>query len=212
MAFDLEEQEQLDELKAWWDRWGTLVTIAIVGALAATAGWQWWRNHQATQAAQAAVIFDRLDQAAEAGDDKVAREIGGMIIDKYAGTGYAPRAALVLAGVNLSLNDSKSARAQLEWAIEHARDPGLKDLARLRLAAVLLDAKEYDAAMSQLNAAHSDAFAPRFNDLKGDVLMAEGKAQEAKGAYDAAYKALDEKNPLRQLVGFKLDALGGPAK
>ncbi|MGA7950783.1 MAG: tetratricopeptide repeat protein [Thiobacillaceae bacterium] len=212
MAFDLEEQEQLDELKAWWDRWGTLVSIAIAGALAATAGWQWWRNHQATQAAQAAVIFDRLDQAAEAGDDKVAREIGGMIIDKYAGTGYAPRAALILAGVNLSLNDSKSARAQLEWAIEHARDPGLKDLARLRLAAVLLDAKEYDAAMSQLNAAHSDAFAPRFNDLKGDVLMAEGKAQEAKAAYDAAYKALDEKNPLRQLVGFKLDALGGPAK
>jgi predicted negative regulator of RcsB-dependent stress response len=212
MAFDLEEQEKLDELKDWWKRWGNLVSFALAGALVATAGWQWWKNHQAAQAVEAAVIFDRLDQAAEAGDAKAVREIGGMIIDKYARTGYAPRAALILAGVNLSQNDSKSARAQLEWAVEHAREEGLKDVARLRLASVLLDAKEYDAAMSQLNAAHSDAFAPRFSDLKGDVLMAQGKAQEAKAAYDAAYKALDEKNPLRPLVGFKLDALGGPAK
>jgi predicted negative regulator of RcsB-dependent stress response len=212
MAFDLEEQEKLDELKAWWARWGNLVSFALAGVLAATGGWQWWRNHQATQAVEAAAIFDRLDQAAEAGDAKAVREIGGMIIDKYSGTGYAPRAALILAGVNLSQNDAKSARAQLEWAVEHAREEGLKDVARLRLAAMLLDAKEYDAAMGQLNAAHSAAFAPRFNDLKGDVLLAQGKTQEAKAAYDAAYKALDEKNPLRQLVGFKLDALGGPAK
>ena len=212
MAFDLEEQEKLDELKAWWNRWGNLVTYALAGVLAATAGWQWWKNHQAGQAVEAAAIFDRLDQAAEAGDIKAAREFGGALIDKYAGTGYAPRAALVLAGVNLSQKDTKSARAQLEWVVEHAREEGLKDVARLRLAAMLLDAKEYDAAMSQLNAAHSDAFAPRFNDLKGDVLMAQGKTQDAKAAYDAAYKALDEKNPLRQLVGFKLDALGGPAK
>ncbi len=212
MAFDLEEQEKLDELKAWWASWGNLVSLALAGVLVATAGWQWWKNHQAGQAVEAAAIFDRLDQAAEAGDGKAVREIGGMLIDKYAGTGYAPRAALILAGVNLSQNDSKSARAQLEWAVEHAREEGLKDVARLRLATLLLDAKEYDTAMGQLNAAHSDAFAPRFNDLKGDVLLAQGKTQEAKAAYDAAYKALDEKNSLRQLVGFKLDALGGPAK
>jgi predicted negative regulator of RcsB-dependent stress response len=212
MAFDLEEQEKLDELKAWWDRWGNLVSFALAGLLVAAAGWQWWKNHQAAQAVEAAAVFDRLDQAADAGDAKAVREIGGMIIDKYPGTGYAPRAALILAGVNLSQKDSKSARAQLQWAVEHAREAGLKDVARLRLAAVLLDAKEYDAAMGELNASHSDAFAPRFNDLKGDVLMAQGKPQEAKAAYDAAYKALDDKNPLRQLVGFKLDALGGPAK
>lgn len=212
MAFDLEEQEKLDELKAWWDRWGNLVSFAIAGVLVAAAGWQWWKNHQATQAVEAASIFAKLEQVAEADDAKAVREIGGMIIDKYASTGYAPRAALILAGVNLNQKDSKSARAQLEWAVEHSRDPGLKDVARLRLAALLLDAKEYDAALGQLNAAHSDAFAPRFNDLKGDVLLAQGKAQDAKAAYDAAYKALDEKNPLRPLVGFKLDALGGPAK
>jgi predicted negative regulator of RcsB-dependent stress response len=212
MAFDLEEQEKLDELKDWWKRWGNWVSLALAGALVATVGWQWWKNHQAAQAVEAAVIFDRLDQAAEAGDAKAVREIGGMIIDKYTGTGYAPRAALILAGVNLSQKDSKSARAQLEWAVEHARETGLKDLARLRLASLLLDAKEYDTAMGQLNAAHSDAFAPRFNDLRGDVLLAQGKTQEAKAAYDAAYKALDERNSLRQLVGFKLDALGGPAK
>jgi predicted negative regulator of RcsB-dependent stress response len=212
MAFDLEEQEKLDELKAWWDRWGNVVTFAFAGLLASAAGWTWWKNHQANQAVEAATIFAKLEQVAEADDAKAVREIGGMIIDKYASTGYAPRAALILAGVNLSQNDSKSARAQLEWAVEHTRDPGLKDIARLRLAALMLDTKEYDGSLAQLNAAHSDAFAPRFNDLKGDVLLAQGKTQDAKAAYDAAYKALDEKNPLRQLVGFKLDALGGPAK
>ncbi|MGA7179429.1 MAG: tetratricopeptide repeat protein [Thiobacillaceae bacterium] len=212
MAFDLEEQEKLDELKAWWHRWGNLVSLGIAGILAVAAGWQWWQNHQAAQAAEAEAIYTKLMQAVEAGDAKVAREAGGMIIDKYAGTGYAARAALMLAGVNLRQHDARSAQAQLEWAVEHTREAGLKDMARLRLASLLLDDRQYDAAMNQLNAAHTDAFGPRFNDLKGDVLLAQGKAQEAKAAYDAAYQALDEKSPMRQLVGLKLDALGGAAK
>jgi predicted negative regulator of RcsB-dependent stress response len=212
MAFDLEEQEKLDELKAWWHRWGNLVSFGVAGVLAAAAGWQWWQNHQAGQTVEAAAIYSRLMQAVEAGDAKVAREAGGMIIDKYSGTGYAPRAALLLAGVNSGQNDAKSAQAQLEWAIEHTHEAGLKDIARLRLADLLLDARQYDAALKELNAAHTDAYAPRFNDLKGDVLLAQGKSQEARVAYDAAYQALDEKSPMRQLVGLKLDALGGPAK
>ena len=212
MAFDLEEQEKLDELKAWWQRWGNLATYGAAAILAVAAGWQWWQNHQAGQTAEAAAVYARLMQAMEAGDAKLAREAGGMIIDKYPGTGYAPRAALLLAGVNQSQKDSKSAQAQLEWAVEHTREAGLKDIARLRLASMLLDAKQYDAAMQQLNAAHTDAFAPRFNDLKGDVLLAQGRNQDAKAAYDAAYQALDEKSPLKSLVGLKLDALGGPAK
>jgi predicted negative regulator of RcsB-dependent stress response len=212
MALDLEEQEKIDELKAWWQRWGNLASFGLAAVLAAAAGWQWWQNHQAGQSVEAAAIYDKLVQAMEAGDARVAKEAGGMIIDKYAGTGYAPRAALMLAGVNLSQNDAKSAQAQLEWAVEHTREAGLKDVARLRLASVLLDAKKYDAAMSQLNASHTDAYAPRFNDLKGDVLLAQSKTQDAKAAYDAAYKALDEKSPMRQLVAVKLDALGGPAK
>jgi predicted negative regulator of RcsB-dependent stress response len=212
MAFDLEEQEKLDELKAWWDRWGNLVSFGLAGVLALAAGWQWWQSHQTSQAVEAAAIYTKLMQAVEGSDSTVAREAGGMIIDKFPGTGYAPRAALLLAGINLGLKDTKSAQAQLEWAIEHTREAGLKDIARLRLASLLLDSKQYDAAMSQLNSAHTDAFGPRFNDLKGDVLLAQGKTQEAKAAYDAAYQALDDKNPMRELVGLKLDALGGPAK
>jgi predicted negative regulator of RcsB-dependent stress response len=212
MAFDLEEQEKIDELKAWWHRWGNLVSFGVAAILAGTAGWQWWQNHQTSQSMEAAAIYARLIQAMETGDTKVAREAGGMIIDKYSGTGFAARAAMLLAGENLAQNDAKSAQAQLEWAVEHTREAGLKDIARLRLASMLLDAKQYDAAMKQLSSSHTDAFAPRFNDLKGDVLLAQGKQQDAKAAYDAAYQALDEKNPMKQLVGLKLDALGGPSK
>jgi predicted negative regulator of RcsB-dependent stress response len=212
MAFDLEEQEKIDELKAWWHRWGNLTSYGIAGILVAAAGWQWWQNHQVSQSIEASAVYDKLIQAVDAGDARVAREAGGMLIDKYADTAYAARAALMVAGINLSQNDTKSAQAQLEWAVEHTREGGLKDIARLRLAAILLDQKNYDAALTQLNAAHTDAFAPRFNDLKGDVLLAQGKTQDAKAAYDAAYQALDEKSPMRPLVALKLDALGGTAK
>jgi predicted negative regulator of RcsB-dependent stress response len=212
MSFDLEEQEKIDELKAWWARWGNWVTYGIAAVLAIAAGWQWWQRHQASQAADAAAIYARLVQAVDADDANTAREAGSMIMDKYAGTGYGVRAALMLASINVAQKDTKSAKAQLEWAVENTREAGLKDIARLDLASLLLDNKQYDQAMAQLNAAHTDAFAPRFDDLKGDVLLAQGKDQDARAAYEAAYAALDDKNPMKKLIGLKLDALGGPAK
>jgi predicted negative regulator of RcsB-dependent stress response len=211
-TYDLDEQERLDELKAWWKRWGNLAMVGLAVVIAAAAGWRYWQNHTLTQSMEAAAVYEKLSQSLAANDAKGARDAGGMLIEHYKDTAYAPRAALLLAKLNAGAKDLKSAQTQLEWAIANSKEPGVKDLARLRLAGVQLDQKQYDAALKTLSASHSDAFAPRFDDMKGDVLLAQGKTAEARAAYQAAYAKMSADDAYRNIVELKLDAMGGAAK
>lgn len=211
-TYDLDEQERLDELKAWWKRWGNMVMIGLAVVIAAAAGWRYWQNHVVTQSLEAATVYEKLTRSLAANDAKGARDAGAMLIDQYKGTAYAPRAALLMAKLNIGAKDLKSAQAQLEWAAANSKEPAVKDLARLRLAGVQLDQREYDAALKTLSSTHSDAFDFRFLDLKGDVLLAQGKPAEARAAYQAAFGKMAEDNPYRNIVELKLDALGGAAK
>ena len=211
-TYDLDEQERLDELKAWWKRWGTLVMIGLAVVIAGAAGWRYWQNRVVTQSLEAASVYEQLTRSLAANDAKAAREAGAMLIEQYKGTAYAPRAALLLARLNVGAKDLKSAQAQLEWAAANSKEPAVRDLARLRLAGVQLDQKQYDAALKTLSATHSDAFAFRFHDLKGDVLLAQDKPAEARAAYQAAFGKMAEDNPYRNIVELKLDALGGETK
>jgi predicted negative regulator of RcsB-dependent stress response len=211
-TYDLDEQERLDELKAWWKRWGNLLMFGLAAVLAVAAGWRYWQNHVVTQSLEAAAVYEQLTQSLSANDTKAARDAGGLLIEQYKGTAYAPRAALLLAKLNVGARDLKSAQTQLEWAVANSKEPAVKDLARLRLAAVQFDQQQNDAALKTLSATHSDAFAFRFHDLKGDVLLAQGKPAEARAAYQAAFSKMTEDNPYRNIVELKLDALGGEAK
>lgn len=226
-VYDLEEQEQLDELKTWWKMHGNLVT-AVVAALALVVvgwqGWGWWQNNQA---GQASAIYAGIERAAGSRDAKQARQLAGELIDKFPRTTYAAMGALLSAKVQMEAGDkadgAKNAEAQLQWAADNAKDEALRDLARLRLATVLLDQKSYDAALKPLSGDFSAAFAPRFNELKGDVLAAQDKKSEAKAAYEASLAALDKQEKegvpgqhkaYRDVVQTKLDSLGnvGAAK
>jgi predicted negative regulator of RcsB-dependent stress response len=211
-TYDLDEQEQLDSLKAWWKRWGSLTLLALAIVVAAAAGWRYWQNRTLTQSLEAASVYQNLTQSLAANDAKAARAAGAMLIDKYQDTAYAPRAALLLAKLNVMGKDLKSAQSQLEWAANNSKEPFVKDLARLRLAGVQLDQKQYDAALKTLGATHSDAYAFRFLDLKGDVLLAQGKPAEARAAYQAAFGKMAEDSAYRSIVELKLDALGGASK
>jgi len=211
-TYDLDEQERLDELKAWWKRWGSLVMVGLAVLIASAAGWRYWQNHTVTQSLEAATVYEKLTQSLAANDAKAAREAGSMLIDQYKGTAYAPRAAMLLAKLNASGKDLKSAQSQLEWAVANSKEPTVKDLSRLHLAGVQLDQKQYDDALKTLAGSHSDAFAFRFEDLRGDVLMAQGKQAEARAAYQAAFGKMDDNNPYRSIVELKLDALGGETK
>ena len=211
-TFDLDEQEQLDSLKAWWKRWGSLAMMGLAVLIAAAAGWRYWQNHTMTQNLEAATVYQKLTESLAANDQKGARDAGAMLIDKYQDTAYAPRAALLLAKLNVMGKDLKNAQVQLEWAMANSKEPAVKDLARLRLAGVQFDQKQYEPALKVLAGAHSDAFAFRFHDLKGDILLAQGKQADARAAYQAAFSAMQEDNPYRSIVELKLDALGGASK
>ncbi len=205
-TYDLEEQEQLDELKTWWKMYGNLVTGILVAVALAVAGWQGWNWWQRQQAVKASVLFSGLQTAAMQRDAKRARELAGELIDKYSVTAYAGMGALLVAKIQVDAGDAQNARVQLAWAAENAKDPGLRDLARLRLATVMLDAKAYDDAMKQLAAEPGATFAPRFAELRGDVFAAQDKAAEARTAYDSAiakFDALAKDDETRQRAGYK---------
>ena len=209
--YDLEEQEQIDSIKTWWKMYGNLVTGVVVAGSLAVIGWQGWNWYQRSQAAQASAIYGVLEQAVAARDAQKVKAAAGELAEKFGGTTYAALGALVAARQSFEAGDLKTARAQLTWAADNGKDE-IRDLARLRLASVLLDEKAYDEALKQLEAAHAAAFAARFLELKGDVLAAAGKKPEARAAYQAALDKGEVREGRggagRELLRQKLDSLG----
>ena len=209
MAYDLEEQEQLAELKAWWKTHGNTVLTGAIVVLLAVAAWNGWTWYQRTQAAQAGVLYDTLQKAARANDLKATRDAAGAILESYPRTTYAPLAALTSAKVHFQAGDLKTARAQLTWVVEHARNAQVRDIARLRLANVLLDDGAPDEALKVLDAKPDPAFEALFAAQRGDILVVQKKPAEARAAYSAALdKASDKDGALRESLRLKLDALG----
>ena len=208
-VYDLEEQEKLDDLKAWWEQNSKYVSAAVVAVALVVIGVQGWRWYQRTQAEQASVLYQAVSQAARANDVSKAKEPASQIVDRYARTAYAPRAALLYAKMLYDSGDKAGARAQLQWVVDHASGDELKAIARFRLAQAMLDEKQYDDALKTLDVKTDDAFAGLFADLKGDILAAAGKSAEAKSAYETALAKIDPKSPYRAFVQVKFDALGG---
>lgn len=219
-AYDLEEQEQLSAIKAWWERHSSLITGVVVAAAAVSVGYQGWQWYQRHQAAQASAIYAVVQKAAADKDAKKAKEAAGELVEKFSSTAHAPLAALLSAKVQFDTGDLKTARAQLAWVVESAGDAELRDLARVRLAAVMFEEKDYTEALKQLEKEPQEPFGVRFADLRGDIYFAQGKLEEAKAAYQSALAKLDARaksgvadsgvaNAMRELIRVKLDALGG---
>lgn len=208
-AYDLEEQEQLATLKAWWAENGNLVTATLSLGLIALAAWQGWNYYQRNQAAQASALYEMVQKAGSAADLKQVRESAGAILERFPRTAYAAMAALVSAKAHFQEGDLKTARAQLAWVAENAKDGGLQDIARLRLAGVMLDEKAYDDALKTLDAKHGAAFDALFLATRGDVMVAQGKNEEAGAAYRGALdKVAAMETGLRGSIQLRLDALG----
>jgi predicted negative regulator of RcsB-dependent stress response len=207
MAYDLEEQEQLEELKAWWKRHGNTVMMVIIAGLVAFSAFKGWQYYQQKQALEASDQYEALSRL-EIGNVKEIRSLSGQIMDKYAGTPYAARAALLAAKANYAANDAKSAKAQLEWAMSHSPESAIRAIAMLELAAIQFEEKQYDAALKTLSEKHDAAFDGLVADRQGDVFAAQGKKAEAKAAYEKALTGLDAEGRYRAYTQYKLDALG----
>ena len=212
-VYDLEEQEQIDELRAWWQTHGNLITWVVVTISVAVIAWQSWNWYQNKQSAEASLIFGALQQANQMHDNSRVKNLAGELTEKYSSTTYAHLAALIAAKASIGADDTKSAQAQLQWATEHADDE-IRALARIRLAGLLLDKKAFDDALKTLADEKSPAFAAQVFALKGDVYLAQSKRKEAKEAYTAALNAnkdADRASAWLQLLQQKLDSLGDPA-
>ena len=205
---DLEEQEQLDQLKHFWNTWGTLISsvlVVVFGALAAWNGYQFWQNRQATQAS---ALFDAVEVAVQTGDHTRVEQAFGDIRGKYAGTVQAAQAGLMVAKLEMEKNQPDAAKAALEWTAKNASDEWYRAIARLRLASVLLEQKAYDAALQTLSEKFPLEMHAVVADRKGDVLLLQGKNTEAAAEYSSAYAAFSDSVEYRRLVEVKLNALG----
>jgi predicted negative regulator of RcsB-dependent stress response len=205
---DLEEQEQLDQLKHFWNTYGTLITWVVILVAGAFVAWNGWQYLQRSKAAQASALYDELERGAQAGDmARVERALADMK-DKFAGTAYAQQAGLLAAKALDGKGKADAARAALAWVADNAVDPGYRMIARLRLAAVLLQAKSYDEALKQLAGDVPKEFEGLVADRRGDIHLAQGKRDEAKAEYQKAWSAFEPGSDYRRLVEIKLNAVG----
>ena len=205
---NLDEQEQLDELKHFWKRYGNLILWALIvvfGAFAAWNGYGYWQRYQAVPAS---AMYDEVERAAQSGDmAKLDRALADMK-ERFARTAYAQQANLLAARVYYEKGNIDASKAALGWVAAKATDEGYQAIAKLRLAGILLEAKAYDEALQQLSGSFPKEFAALAADRRGDILSAQGKSNQAKIEYQKAYKELDERAEYRRLVEVKLNALG----
>lgn len=218
-AYDLEEQEQISELKTWWRMYGNQVTMILLVISIAGVGWQGWQWYQRKMGAEASVIYAAVQKGVQENNARLVKDSAGELVEKFPGTAYAAMAALTSARMQIESGDVKTARAQLQWVAGKSSDKDLRDLARLRLAQVLFDDKSSEEALKLLDSTPEASFAPRFDELKGDILLSIGKRDEAHAAYQSALSKQDKSDKLaqgqggkdthyRDLLQMKLDSLG----
>ncbi len=207
-SYDFEEQERLAELKGWWEdnRWYVIggIAAAILG-FAGFRGWHFWTTQQAENAA---AMYSPLASGVKAKDAAKVAEAGSALIDKYPGSFYASEAALVLAKNAFEAGDLEEARKRLEWASANGVEAP-RGVARLRLAAVLMEQKKFPEALQVLDGNTDEAFVALVADLRGDIMLAQGRIDEARAAYKLAMEKATPRNPVRSIAETKLNALGG---
>jgi predicted negative regulator of RcsB-dependent stress response len=212
MAYDLEEQEQLDSLKAWWKQYGNLLTWLLIIALAGYAAWTGWNKYQQNQAMQASQLYLELQNAVQGKDNAKVQRVAADMESKFGSTAYAQMSAFAAAKSAADANDLSAAKSRLQWVIAEGRDEEYKALARIRLAGILLDEKAFDEGLKLLSGDFPNQYEGMAADRRGDIFLAQAKIQDARTAYQSALEKMDERNPGRQLIQIKLDAIGAPAK
>ncbi len=205
---DLEEQEQLDQLKHFWKQYGNLITWALILVLGLFASWNFYQYWQRSQATQAAAMYDEVERVVKSSDASKIDRVFADMKDRFSSTTYAQQAGLLVAKQYYSVRNIEASKDALKWVANQSSDPGYQAIAKLRLAGVLMDAKAFDEALTQLNSAHPASFDALVADRKGDILLLQGKKTEAIAEYEKAFKSFESRTDYRKLVEVKLNSLG----
>ena len=208
MAYDLEEQEQIAVIKNWWQIYGTALLTVLVVIMVSVSAYQWWRYYRVQQSTLAATLYSQLDTADLSNDPKKVIAIASAIVTNHESSHYASMAQLRAAKALVASVDLAGAVTRLQWTVDHTKEDEIRDIARLRLAGVLLDQKKFDESLKLLAVKPLPAFDGLYAELKADVLATQLKKTEAREAYQLALTKLDINSPYRQVLQIKLDTLG----
>jgi predicted negative regulator of RcsB-dependent stress response len=205
VAEHLTEEQQVEAIKTWWKENGIAVVAGLIIGFGALFGWRYYNDYRDAQSSEASVLYEGMQQKLKLGQADEASLQAGKIIDDYPRTPYAAMAALAAAKQAADANNMEEARKQLQWVLDNSRQPQFLHSARLQLAAIMLNATEYDAALSLLAAVKPGGYAAAYAEMKGDILLAMGKGKVAHEAYDKALQAEGLGAQQRQIVQMKFD-------
>ncbi len=207
MALDLEEQEQVDELKALWNKYGSYVTKGAIAFFVIYGLFQGWGYYQNKQSLSASELYQSITVLDEKNTKEIMQKTQNLI-DDYSGTPYAGRAAILFAKASYAEGLKDKTKEKLEWASSHAKESATESIALIQLGQILLEEKKYEEALKKANEVDNEGYLGLSNDLKGDVLNAMGKKEDAKKAYLEALKRFGPKDPYAKFTQEKLETLG----
>lgn len=200
------EEETVEHLKQWFRENGLAVILGVVIGLSGIVGVRYWFTYTRNQAEQASLIYDKMASALAARKYVDVMQEGKALQDKYGRSSYAVLGALAMAKASLATGDAAAAREHLAWAMDNADDEGMKHIARLRLARLLVDAKDYTAALKLITDQPHGAFGSLYEELRGDILAGQNNPSLAQEAYRLALTGAKDANR-RQFLQMKLDSL-----
>lgn len=205
---DLDEQEQLANIKHFWNRYGVWMTTIVTVVALSYLGWSGWNYWQYNQSQKSAILFDELSKSMNAGDIPKTDRVFADMKDKFGATSYTAQAALLAARMNYGAGKIDASQAALQWLVDSNAEAAYKDVARLRLAGVQIEAKKYDEAIKLLTIGISKPFAALAADRMGDAYVLQNKTEEAKTQYLKAYAGLEERDDYRKMIEVKLARMG----
>ncbi|MDJ0881918.1 MAG: tetratricopeptide repeat protein [Gammaproteobacteria bacterium] len=203
----LTDEEQVERIKKWWSDNGSSVIAGLVIGIGGLSGWRFWVDYRDNLAAEASAQFSEMVAALDQRQHDSAIEHANIILDEYGSTAYADLARLSLAKAYVEAGEFNQAGQQLEMIVDGNSEAAIKLIARQRLAAVLLQQGKLEQALSTVNIEYPSEFAAVFEELKGDILVAQGKNEQAIEAYQKARLA-QPAVPNAQFLQQKLEDLG----
>lgn len=200
------EHEQVEALKAWWDTYGTRVIIAIAIVLAGVLGWRYWLDAKNREAEAASEQYMKMLEVIQSKPEQ-ALELGRQLVSAHSGSSYASMASLVMASISVERGDKEAASANLRWVMEQGTQAELTEIARLRLGRLLLDMGKADEALAIVAKSDNASFRAATDELRGDILLAQGKRAEARNAYTNALAGYNDVPAKQNLLQLKIDDL-----
>lgn len=207
MADYLTEQEQIQQLKNWVKNYGFTVLLGIAIALLISSGWRFWQTRENKTLTHASEIYDRMLMMRSQNDTEGAEVQAQKLLARYAKTPYSQMAAMLLARDAVLQKDYSKAKQQLHWVIEHSDNASMREIARIRIARILINEKEADAALNLLNKIEDHHYIGLIDEVRGDAYLLKNDRKAAHDAYQLALKEIPNAEVSRPILEMKFNNL-----